>query len=90
MEKEDFNIIKSIERQKEYCGKNNLPHFAPRDGVCWACHRNIYSAVGWKNENGFRVKADIDEADYVTGVTTEKASNQLITGCTHCNRTYCD
>lgn len=38
----EYNIDKSIEGQRKYCKENNYPHFAPADGICWKCNRNIY------------------------------------------------
>ena len=35
-------VSKCIESQKKYCEDNNLPLFAPSNGVCWKCRKNIY------------------------------------------------
>ena len=35
-----------VKAQKRYCDQNELPHFAPYDGVCWSCGRNIYDDGG--------------------------------------------
>lgn len=72
----DFNVSESIKGQKEYCIKNEAPDFAPSNGVCWKCHNNIYKPI--KNRG------------YVSGITTEKAKTELVTGCPHCHRSYCD
>lgn len=69
----EFNVFKSIKEQEDYCKNNHLPHFAPYDGVCWNCGKNIYES----DERGF-------------GITTKKASSDLITGCPHCFKSYCD
>lgn len=37
-----YNIEESTKGQKEYCENHELPHFAPSDGICWSCHRQIY------------------------------------------------
>lgn len=71
-----YDVQKSIEAQKRYCEEKGYPHFAPRSGVCWNCRRQIYEAVN--NKYG------------ETGITTEKAGRELVTGCPHCNRSYCD
>ena len=34
-------ITACIERQKELC-KGGFPMFAPDDGICWTCRRQIY------------------------------------------------
>lgn len=87
-----FDAQKSIEAQKKYCEENQDPHFAPYSGICWSCNRNIYQPVGWKYENGRKVQvsSDSSDKDRVTGVTVEKAGSELVTGCPHCNRSYCD
>ena len=77
---DEYNVAKSIIAQMEYCAKKGYPHFAPTRGVCWSCGRNIYAAC--KHKYGDR--------EFVTGITTEKAGSELVTGCPHCNRSYCD
>jgi len=80
-------INECIEAQRKF-----EPHFAPSDGVCFRCHKNIYQNFGWKDEGYSRKLAGLDgeEVDRITGISLEKASSQLITGCPHCNRSYCD
>lgn len=75
-----YNVPKSVNGQKRYCEEHDAPHFAPKSGVCWKCNRNIYEKCIQKNTYGERT----------TGITTHVASTQLVTGCPHCNRTYCD
>lgn len=41
-----FDIPAAVDAQKEYCEKNNYPHFAPSNGICWCCGKNIYSVDG--------------------------------------------
>lgn len=72
----EFDKNKSIEAQKKYCKEKRYPHFAPSGGHCWSCGRNIYEPK--ENKYG------------TTGITLEQASNQLVTGCPHCHRSYCD
>lgn len=43
------------------------PLYAPEDGICWFCKRNIY----WR-------------------IPVEKAGTELVVGCPHCFRSYCD
>lgn len=64
-----FDIAKAIEAQKIYSFARALPVFAPSDGKCWKCNKNIYSEGG---------------------VSVEKASTELITGCPHCHRSFVD
>lgn len=73
---EKYNIQEAAKAQKEYQEKTNSPDFAPRNGVCWRCKQNIYK--------------EIDKGSYKTGITVERAKTSLVTGCPHCNRSYCD
>ncbi|MBY9081046.1 hypothetical protein KIH86_23110 [Paenibacillus sp. HN-1] len=76
-----FNVNESIKAQAKLCKEKGYPHFAPSSGVCWSCNKNIYSPqekTGWNDQK------------YTSGITVEKAASELITGCPHCNRTYCD
>lgn len=94
----EYDIVKAREAQAKYCEEHNAPHFAPYTGVCWKCKRNIFEQIGWKWErlpNGIEVRRiqvllDSPELEYTTGITVEKAATSLITGCPHCNRSYCD
>ncbi|MBE8712560.1 hypothetical protein C4F49_02545 [Sphingobacterium sp. KB22] len=72
----NFDIPLSIKSQKEFCDKTNSPHFAPLDGKCYACKSQIYE--------------EKKQGSFFTGVSVDKASTQLITGCPHCYRSYCD
>lgn len=47
------SIPDALRAQRALCETRGLPHFAPADGVCWSCHRQIYEAM--------------DGASYVTG-----------------------
>ena len=75
--KTNEEINECIALQKKYCDKSGAPHFAPSSGRCFNCNRNIYD-------------------DYVIngrdskGITLESAEKELVTGCPHCNRSYCD
>jgi hypothetical protein len=62
-------IQQCIKAQSDYCVKEQLPHFAPPNGICWNCKRQIYD-----KESGFKL---------------ERAQSELITGCSHCHRSYC-
>lgn len=76
METKKFNVSKATEAQKNLQKEKGLPAFAPRDGICWACRSQIYS--------------EIDHGKYKTGIDVDKAATELITGCPHCHRSYCD
>ena len=71
----EFDVNKSIKAQKELCDKKNYPHFAPMNGICYNCNRCIYLPYDEKKE---------------IGVSVDKATNELITGCPHCHISYCE
>lgn len=81
---EEFNITKSIIGQRKYCDNSKAPHFAPSNGVCWKCRKNIYE----KHEKTIILSGE--EITHKRGISVEKASNGLVTGCPHCNMSYCD
>lgn len=87
-----FDILKAREAQAKLCKEKNLPDFAPKSGRCWKCNRNIYEQIGWKYEYGRRTQVPLnsEKMNNSTGITVEKASKELVTGCPHCNRSYCD
>lgn len=74
------DVQKSIEAQEKYCEEKNLPHFAPKSGICWRCRKNIYDMH--KHKSGGR--------EYETGITTEMAGKSLVTYCPHCHRAFDD
>ena len=47
------SIENARKAQDELCRAGQLPHFAPRNGVCWSCYRQIYEVL--------------DGTSYVTG-----------------------
>lgn len=77
----DTNL--SIEAQKKYCEEKQLPHFAPHTGRCWNCNQNIYA-------DGRHVWAGKFDGRESAGITVEQAGKELVTGCPHCHRSYCD
>lgn len=79
-----FDVEKSIEAQKRYCRENGDLIFAPKDGICWRCRRNIY-------EKHTKETIFLGEIEIITtGIDVEKASTELITGCPHCNKSFVD
>ena len=96
----EYDVERARQAQKKLCEEKGYPDFAPSNGVCWACKKNIYEPLGrkrgqtssWVGRTGCRrvESCPIEEADYVTGITVEKAATSLVTGCPHCNRSYCD
>jgi hypothetical protein len=75
---EHFNVLYSMVAQERYCKEKEYPNFVPNNGICWKCNQQIY-AEG-KNRMGNLSK----------GISVEKAGSELITGCPHCNWSYCD
>ena len=74
-----FDVQASIKAQMKYCEETGAPHFAPRNGTCWNCGLNIYE----EHRNKYN-------PDIPSGIDVERASTSLVTGCPHCNRSYCD
>ena len=77
----EFNTRRSITLQEELCEQKNLPLFAPSNGYCYRCHKQIYAEqehIDWKGRK------------YTTGISTEKAGKSHITGCPHCNYSFCE
>jgi hypothetical protein len=75
---EHYNISEAIEAQERYCKKNGLPYFAPGNGICYRCNKNIYK------------KIKRDETSIERGISVEAAGTKLITGCPHCNWSFCE
>lgn len=50
-------IKDKIEKQKAFCKKNEVPYFAPSDGICWSCHKQIYDMID----------EDYCEREHITG-----------------------
>lgn len=69
-----YNAEQAASAQQRYCKEKDYPHFAHR--VCCSCKRCIYEKV--------------DHGNRTTGISVEEAGSTLITGCPHCNRSYCD
>lgn len=82
-----FDVNKSILAQKNYCSEKGYPHFAPSSGNCYKCKKNIYSPVEHERKNWETGEV---VGSYITGIDVEKAGSELVTGCPHCSRSYCD
>lgn len=83
---ETYNVVQAIQAQKDYIKETGAPHFAPVDGRCWRCGQNIFEKKVRK-ERHFLTGEEVERE---SGITVEYARNNLITGCPHCNRSYCD
>jgi len=42
-------IIQKIKAQEEHCKKKQIPLFAPSDGICFSCGRQIYDKLNLKD-----------------------------------------
>jgi hypothetical protein len=42
-------IEEACAAQAQLCSTKGLPHFAPYDGVCWSCRRQIYEELDGKS-----------------------------------------
>ena len=41
----EHNIEKAKALQKKFCTLSGFPHFAPEDGICYKCGRQIYEKI---------------------------------------------
>lgn len=71
----EYNPAKAIKAQERYCDENWRPLFAPSDGLCPRCGRNIYLPTNGSDGAVF-------------GITVESAGNHMITYCPHCNHSF--
>lgn len=76
---EMFNVSEACKAQARYCEEHEEPHFAPAGGSCWRCSENIYLPISYGKSN-----------EYTAGITVERAGKELITGCPHCNYSFCE
>ena len=82
-----FDVSESVKAQRRFCKENNYPHFAPNNGRCYRCGKQIYEPVEHERRNW---KTNEVTGFYITGIDVEKAGSTLITGCPHCSWSYCD
>lgn len=71
-----FSPVAARKAQEEYCKNKHVPHFAPNNGICFRCKKDIYQ------QNGLR--------GYETGISLDEAKTSHVIYCPHCNRSYCD
>jgi len=76
-----FDKVAAIAAQKKVVEDQKAPHFAPHSGNCYRCSKNIYEP---------HPRPTPHDPNYVTGISVEEAGRGVITGCPHCNATYCD
>ena len=73
-----YDATKAIKAQEAYCDEHEIPLFAPRNGWCTSCGRNIYEPYTYRGHE-----------DQTYGITVEEAGSRHITSCPHCNATFC-
>lgn len=74
-----YDAVKAIEAQKRYCDERKCPYFAPPNGWCSRCGRNIFEPYTYRREPLVTI-----------GISVEEAGSKLITGCPHCGATFVD
>ena len=73
-----YDPIEAAKAQERYCNEHEIPVFAPRNGWCHSCGRNIYEPYTYRGRE--------DNTYY--GISVEEAGSRLITGCPHCNHSF--
>lgn len=66
--------------QRDLCGREGVPHFAPHDGICFDCRKSIYEIIPHTNGT----------YNWSTGINLASAASSHITACPHCSSSYCD
>lgn len=100
MEQKTINPTEAIKAQRDYLielSKSDKTWmrdsfakgvgFAPTNGICYNCRKQIYDNVEMKRRN-YRT-GDI-EIFISKGISVEDASKKLTTGCPHCHRSFVD
>lgn len=75
--KDEYNTEKAVANQIDYALQNDVPFFSPSHGICFRCHKDIFSAV--KHDDGS-----------TTGITVQQAATRHITCCPHCHYSFVD
>ena len=70
-----FNPESAAAAQEAYCEEHGIPMFAPKNGCCPNCCRNIYLPIS----NGI-VR--------LYGVSVQEAGERVISGCPHCHKSF--
>lgn len=80
MEEKTFNRQDAAKTQNDLIKDKKYPEFPPTNGTCYSCGKNIYDEI----------EHTIGTRTYKSGISVENAGKSFITGCPHCNRSYCD
>ena len=75
-----YNAVEAAKAQERYCNEHEISVFSPTNGWCSSCGRNIFEP--------YTVQHGSETIQL--GITVEEAGKRLITGCPHCNHTFCD
>lgn len=97
---ENENVEKAIKAQRDYLINRSKTDntwmrdsfaegkgFAPDNGICYNCHRQIYPDVEVLRRNYRTGKI---EKVISHGISVERAGNELTTGCPHCHISFVD
>ena len=100
MEHRTINVEKAIKAQRNYLIELSKTDntwmrdsfakgegFAPKDGICYNCHKQIYADIEVQRRNWQTGKF---EKTVSHGISVEKAGKVLTTGCPHCHRSFVD
>lgn len=77
MQRKGYDNDMAAAAQTKYCDENHLPIFAPRDGICPACGRDIYALYIYTGRE-----------NRMYGISVETAGKTLITNCPHCKEAF--
>ena len=100
MEQRTIDVEKAIKAQMDYLIDRSKTDktwmrdsfargegFAPKNGICYNCHKQIYSDVDVKRRNWNTGNIE-NVVSY--GISVERAGSELTTGCPHCHRSFVD
>ena len=77
MNNQTFDPTEAAKAQDSYCTQHEVPMFAPSDGICYHCGRNIYDPITYRGRE-----------DHTYGISVEEAGKRLISSCPHCNYSF--
>lgn len=100
MEQRTIDVEKAIKAQRDYLIERSKTDntwmrdsfakgegFAPKSGICYRCHKQIYADVETKKRNW--ITGDIE--NFISkGISVERAGKELTTGCPHCHYSFVD
>jgi len=72
-----FDPTEAAKAQEAYCDRNEVPMYAPANGICYRCGRNIYDRI-----------TCLGGGKKSYGISVEVAGRSLITSCPHCNYSF--